>query len=455
MSSPANPVTMASRVAFHCPDFYRMAMSEKGNVAVVDKIHNCVFVYGKGTLHNGDEQWMQRKITSGLVKPNDVCFGPHEHLLISDNGDCRVKIFDLGGSVRQVNQIVMGHNDDGELDVQDATRGREFSFSRLKTFRQPQNIVLGRGPLYQLFISTGVDIVLINMDWNEMIPLSFFHLRNSLHWCFVQNDMSLVCDNVSSVQDHRASHKVGGFNPLAITKAQFCAMFYHVTETRNTGFLCLSKSECTVGKRNDRRKFAETVVLYVRVMDQNGCMIFHARYGNCYEGAYANTIHAEYFMLVDEDFRQAVKILCDLRGGLISMYMSKQPCCRSTGHGKKTELKVKDCSRDLIKFYNLHCSPNNIKLTINICQLYKADMITLQQEASLSVDIINAQLGLKLLLCSGIQLNAMTQECWRKLAEPACIELPLYQGSDRQKLDKYIDKVLSEIKARPFFLLPP
>ena len=159
--------------------------------------------------------------------------------------------------------------------------------------------------------------------------------------------------------------------------------------------------------------------------------------------------------MVDEDFRQAVKILRDLRGGLISMYMNKQPCCRSTGHGKKTELKIKDCSQDLIKFYNLHCSPNNIKLTINICQLYKADMITLQQEASLSVDIINAQLGLKLLLSSGIQLNAMTQECWRKHAEPACIELPHYQGSDRQKLDEYICKVLSEIKAGPFFLLPP
>ena len=137
------------------------------------------------------------------------------------------------------------------------------------------------------------------------------------------------------------------------------------------------------------------------------------------------------------------------------MYMNKQPCCRSTGHGKKTELKIKDCSQDLIKFCNLHCSPNNIKLTINICQLYKVDMITLPQEASLSVDIINARLGRKLLLSSEIQLNAMTQECWRKLAEPVCSELPHYQGSDRRKLDEYICKVLSEIKGGPFFLLPP
>ena len=43
--------------------------------------------------------------------------------------------------------------------------------------------------------------------------------------------------------------------------------------------------------------------------DKNGRLIFHARYGNCYEGSNPNTAHAEYFMLVDEEFRQAVKVL--------------------------------------------------------------------------------------------------------------------------------------------------
>ena len=56
-----------------------------------------------------------------------------------------------------------------------------------------------------------------------------------------------------------------------------------------------------------KEKFAETVVIYVRVTDRNGRLIFHARYGNCYEGPNANTAHAEYFILVDEEFRQAVK----------------------------------------------------------------------------------------------------------------------------------------------------
>ena len=431
-----------------------MAMSENGDVAVIDKIQNCVTLFGKGTLNGVDQQWMTRKMTNCLSRPFDICFGPNDHLLVSDNGDASLKIFDLNRN-QIVNQIVIGHDCNGKLVVQDSTRREELNV-RFKTFRVPQNIVVGPGPLYQLFVSIGVDIVLINMNWKEMIPLSYFLVQNPLDWCFVQHDKSLVCDNTSSVKDHGVSHKVGGFNPLAITKAQFCAMFYHVTETRDIRFLCLHKSECIVGKRQDRRKFCETVVVYVRVMDQNGRMIFHARYGNCYEGPHANTIHAEYFMLVDEDFRRAVKIIRDGRGGQINMYMNKQPCSRSTGHGKKTDLKIKDCSQDLVNFYNLHCSPNNITLTINVCQLYKVDMFAmLPHEASLALDIANAQLGLRLLISSGININAMTQECWGKLAEYAEIELPQYQGSNRHKLDNYIHSVLSDLKRTTLFPFPP
>ena len=59
----------------------------------------------------------------------------------------------------------------------------------------------------------------------------------------------------------------------------------------------------------------------------------------------------------------------------------------------------------------------------------------------------NAQLGLKTLLSSGIEVIAMSQESWTKLAEFADIELPEeYQESARQKLDKHIDNFLSQMK---------
>ena len=68
-------------------------------------------------------------------------------------------------------------------------------------------------------------------------------------------------------------------------------------------------------------------------------------------------------------------------------------------------------------------------------------------ETSLAQDIINAQLGLKTLLSSGIEVIAMSQESWTKLAEFADIELPEYRDeSARKKLDKHIDNFLSKLK---------
>lgn len=431
----------------------RIAISDQGIVAVVKKREKCVEIYGRSVDDAVD--WMARKITAGLWTPYDTCFAPNNNLVVSDIGDNRVKIYTLEGDPRQVNQIVIGHDPWNRLIVQDLNSVNMESRGTLtlNAFRIPQNVVIGPGPLSQLFVTSGTDVLLINMDWNKLSVVGHFPICSPVHWRFVQFDKSLVCDNVSAVQDHKASHKVGGFNPLAITKAQFCGMFYHVTETSHAGFSCLDRSKCNVGKRGDRKKFAETVVIYVRLTAKKGRLLFHARYGNCYEGVYASTTHAEYFMLMDEQFKQAVQLLQDQKGGYINMFMNKQPCFRSTGHGKKTDLKIKNCAQDLINFYNLHCSPHGIKLTINLCQLYKVDMLPGPQESSLATDIINARLGVKILFSSDIEMIAMAKDSWDKLAECANIELPAYPNSDRQKLDQYIHRVLSEIKRLPITLL--
>ena len=67
-------------------------------------------------------------------------------------------------------------------------------------------------------------------------------------------------------------------------------------------------------------------------------------------------------------------------------------------------------------------------------------------EISLAQDIVNAQVGLKTLLPSGIEVIAMSQESWTKLAEFADIELPKNQKGERQKLDKRIDNFLLRMK---------
>jgi len=435
----------------------RIAVSDHGMVAVVNKHEKCVVLYGKGV----DEcvPWMTTRIIQGLSIPHDVCFAPNNSLVVSDIEDNRIKIYTLEGGPQQANQIVIGNDRSKRLIVRDLnTDGVEFPLrgsvlALITVFRIPQNVVIGPGPPSRLFVTSATDVLLINIDWNNLRVVGSSLVCSPVDWCSVQFNRSLVCDEVSAVQDHKTNHKVGGFNPLAITKAQFCAIFYHVTETSHTGFSCLNQAECRVGKRGDRKKFAETVVIYVRLTEKNGRLLFHARYGNCYEGAYESTTHAEYFMLTDEQFREAVQLLRDQKGGFIDMFMNKQPCFWSTGHGKKTDLKMKDCAKDMVDFFNLHCIPHGIKLTIHLCQLYKVDMfIPGGQESSLATDIMNARLGVKMMFSNGILLKAMTQDNWDKLAEFANITLPAYRNSKRQKLDQYVQRVLAEIKKSPITL---
>ena len=257
---------------------------------------------------------------------------------------------------------------------------------------------------------------------------------------------------MSIVYDHKDNHKVGGKNPLAVSKGQFCAMFYHVTERKRDkiSFKCLKQSKCRVGSLNMTKRLhsnprarALTVVVYVRLIDRMGRLIFHARYGNCFQGKRRKTIHAEHFMLVDKEFNQAVKFLRDQKGGKIEMYMNKQPCFRSTGpHRKKSRVKRKECARELVNFYNFYCSSHGIKLTINLCQLSKVDMLP---SPSLSNDIQNARRGMQMMMSAGIELKAMTEESWRQLAGYANIKLPGYNGGERQKLDQHIAEFLQRV----------
>ena len=55
-------------------------------------------------------------------------------------------------------------------------------------------------------------------------------------------------------------------------------------------------------------------------------------------------------------------------------------CGMSTSNGKKTALKVKNCSaQELINFFDVYCSTGSIKLQIYLCQLYKVDMDVLHE----------------------------------------------------------------------------
>ena len=266
----------------------------------------------------------------------------------------------------------------------------------------------------------------------------------------MQCKVEKLCNKMSIVYDHKHNHKVGGTpnplrSPLAVSKGKFCAMFYHVSERKRDeiSFKCLDKSECRVGNSkmtrlhsNPKAVYARTVVVYVRLTDQEHNLIFHARYGNCFQAKRRNRIHAEHFMLKDEEFKQYVKLLGDHEGGKIEMFMNKQPCFQST------RVKSKKCAQDLVNFYKSHCSPRQIKLTINLCQLYKVDMLT---SPSLEHDIRKARQGMQIMMSAGIELKNMTKYSWGQLAGYAHIKLPEYSDSDRHKLDQHIADFLQSM----------
>ena len=74
-------------------------------------------------------------------------------------------------------------------------------------------------------------------------------------------------------------------------------------------------------------------------------------------------------------------------------------------------------------------------------------------DRSLTTDIENTRLGVKRMFSCGIELLAMREDSWKSLAEISHIQLPAYEDSDRHKLDRYINLVLSKIKRTLVHLL--
>lgn len=434
---------------FAVPSETGLAVSEKGCLAVAKRSEICVelvsnrVVHTEGTRLSGNEI-----ITEHLVRPYDVCFAPNNHLVITDNGDNSIKVYNLVGKPRLVRKFVC-HQRNGNTVIEKMECNSELNVSdssALPKILTPQSITAVPSPLCQLFVVFAPlnRIVVITMDWNTVEVIDFRQLSSPRDWASVQLREHKECNKVSIVHDHTENHKVGGRNPLAIDKAQFCAMFYHVSERKrdHISYRCLQRPMCRVGKMkrqiNPKVDYAASVVVYVRLTDYSNGLIFHARYGNCFDGKRRNTIHAEYLMLMDDEFRQAVQLLCHGMGGTIDMFMNKQPCYRSTKHhDKRSDLKKKECAQDLVDFFAVHCSSHGIKFIINLCQL----------SPSLQSDIRNGQEGVRKMISAGIELKAMNERRWEQLAGYASIELPEYQDSERQKLDQHIAEFLAGIKS--------
>ena len=283
-----------------------LTVSEHGRLAVVERSEGRIELFRSSRVVDNSIPAYQT-ITEDLISPYDICFAPNNHLVVTDMGDKTFKVFNFEGSPELVSKFsCLMRIRDGHTFIENCENLLSPSGHLVLV---PQNIVAGPTTSSQLFVAYGNLIFVITMDWNTVEILDFQKLSSSQDWARVQRKARTECDKDSLVHDHSENHKLGGRNPLAITKAQFCAMFYHVTQTRrgNINYKCLESSQCRVGKMSrqadPRFDYAASVVIYVRLTNRTGRLIFHARYGNCSESERRNTIHAEYFMLMDEEFK--------------------------------------------------------------------------------------------------------------------------------------------------------
>ena len=101
------------------------------------------------------------------------------------------------------------------------------------------------------------------------------------------DEKKMVCDEASTVGDHKDSRKVGGFNPLVILLKLSSVACSITSQKQATLDFCVVRDWSATLESEKIKKNSHLCVSN----RQNGRLIFHARYGNCYEGSNPNTAH--------------------------------------------------------------------------------------------------------------------------------------------------------------------
>jgi hypothetical protein len=195
-----------------------------------------------------------------------------------------------------------------------------------------------------------------------------------------------------------------------------CAAFYHVHEWGTIERYCLDQTNCIIGQRaaneNNWRVQAKTAVAVVKFEDENEKMLYEARYTNCGE----EKKHAEDFFKEDIENENGVlrKLVEANPNGTITMYLTLQPCNRSTSIlGTANTPANKSCCETLTTIVN-DILPKEITLWVkaaNTCRLSlipenDPDDETLRQ---------NAVAGIEMLMGIDVNVREMTEEDWHYL----------------------------------------
>ena len=195
------------------------------------------------------------------------------------------------------------------------------------------------------------------------------------------------------------------------SNGQFCAAFYHVHQWRERKYCCLDETNCIIAKRAVREKNwrvqRKTVVAIVKFEDENGEILYEARYKNCAP----QKKHAEDFFKEDIENQDGVlaEIVQDNPNGTITMYLTLQPCNRSTGKSENTKPDQSCC--DTLKTIVRQILRNDGR-NINLC-IKATNTNRLSQTEQDRTLLQNAERGIKQLMrIEGVNVSGMTPEDW-------------------------------------------
>ncbi|XP_048578341.1 uncharacterized protein LOC125560604 [Nematostella vectensis] len=227
------------------------------------------------------------------------------------------------------------------------------------------------------------------------------------------------------------------------TIGQFCEAMYHVKSNYNLNDQersvkdgCLGSEQCSLG----RYEYPKTAVALVMFQKKNASSKEWEtksvrRYTNCYDDGK----HAEDFFLSD-----IIKNPLEDGEWRLTMYITMQPCNKSTGKTRGTP-DDHSCCKTILEAkdeLNRNCK---VELIIKPAHLMQAGWK--KNEDSWDDKINNAEEGVKLLMKEGIKLEGLKKPDWdylqQHISDP---KLPQYEGSGRETLDEDIETFFARIR---------
>jgi hypothetical protein len=272
--------------------------------------------------------------------------------------------------------------------------------------------------------------------------------------------------------------------------SQLCAAFYHGNSWEagvkvclhwpadETGLAAMPFRQLSFDARDATRKCSKSQVVVVARLrvkrgDDEAQEIYVARYANCFRGNTDVNVHAEEFMLEDEQLAIHLAALTEEDHAELRMYMTYQPCHHSGGRvpkderareGYLSEMPVHEtsCSERLLAYYAETLKPKGVALSLVLADIYKA---TWEEELHPSEaerrvygnKSAAAREGMCMLMNAGVTMRGMrrrdwdflvslcnedVQKAWATKGEPVSPISKMHVAL-RERMDAYVSYFLS------------